>query len=1169
MDFSDLLSGYEPYEALVGSVRTHNTPVSISGITSACIPHLSFQLNSQTGGNMLILTYSDTEARQIAMQLGQFGANAFYFPAKEYIFYNIETTNHQNEHERLAAVDALAHGSNIAVVASVEAAAGYTADRTLLDGYTFTAQTGGEYDTQELVKKLVAMGYVREDIAEGKGQFSLRGGILDIFPSNARMPVRIEFFGDEIDTIRTFDPYTQRSEENIASVRVAPAAETLFSDKTRSDIIAAIKKQLRCAAKSGIADEDAQRAAAELSADAENFSERVHFPAEDKYIPMIYKKLPTIFDYFSGDDTVMVIDSKRIKERAESLEREKSEMLFDLSKKGSLIAGMSGYWLGYSEMIKKINSKNAVVAEPFSHVRGDIQYKRLLEFSAKETPSFHGKIEYMYDDVKEYIARGVRVVILASNRGRGENITGVLNDKGIKAVYLHDSRTFADDAVTVLRGSLSHGFEYPDAGVAVISDKEIFDIKKRKPSRKAENTNRIKSFSDISEGDYVVHQSHGIGIYAGTQKITVNGVTKDYLKIKYRGTDLLYVPTDQLDMLYKYTKTSDREIKLNGLGGSEWSRTKQRVKKATGEMAKQLIALYSERERAQGFSFSPDTNWQREFEDTFLYQETEDQLRSIAEVKADMESRRPMDRLLCGDVGFGKTEVAIRAAFKAVADSKQVAYLCPTTVLAMQHYETFVKRMEKFPIKVEMLSRFRTPAQQAKILKGLKTGEIDIIIGTHKILGKDVKFKDLGLLVIDEEQRFGVAHKEKMKELKKNIDVLTMTATPIPRTLHMSMVNIRDMSVLAEPPENRYPVQTFVLEDNPEVIIDAMKNELSRGGQVYYLHNRVRGIYSTAEWIKSKIPEARVAVGHGQMKERELEDIMYDMVNGDTDILVCTTIIETGLDIPNANTIIIENADKMGLAQLYQLRGRVGRSNKIAYAYMTYRRDTVLTEEAEKRLRAVKEFTEFGSGFKIAMRDLEIRGAGNILGAEQHGHMDAVGYDMYCRLLRESVREAQGAASEEDIVVSVEIDADAFISEKYIPSSDQRIAMYKRIASIENDDDSYDIRDELIDRYGDIPRACDNIIEIACMKAQAKKAGICAVAQKGRTLKLTFAKGMLDAALVMELNRRIHSGIKLSSSEEPTVTMFISESKDPIAKIRSCIATVIECRDTVKQGGEA
>jgi len=794
----------------------------------------------------------------------------------------------------------------------------------------------------------------------------------------------------------------------------------------------------------------------------------------------------------------------------------------------------------------------------------DYQYKAIFNFTTKTTVGFHGKVEYLYDDLAAWRRDGATVVILAGNRARGENLAGVLNDKGIACRFVTGVPEFEKGEVIVARGELRKGFEYPQIGFVLISDQEIFENSRKKRARKIENTNRIKSYTDINVGDYVVHQTHGIGQYAGIQKMVVGGVTKDYLKIQYQGTDSLYVPVDQMDMLYKYVGSTEKQLKLNKLGGTDWTKTKAKVKNSTKDMAKQLVALYAEREKTRGFAFSSDTPWQRDFEDTFLYSETDDQLRSIEEVKQDMENIKPMDRLLCGDVGYGKTEVALRAAFKAATDSKQVAYLCPTTILAMQHYDTFVRRMENFPIKIQMLSRFRTPAQQKTILKQLKTGEIDIIIGTHRILQKDLEFKDLGLLIIDEEQRFGVADKERLKEMKKNVDVLSMTATPIPRTLHMAMISVRDMSLLETPPENRYPVQTYVLEQSEAILVDAMKKELSRGGQVFYLYNRVQGIYRTAQWIQKMIPEAAVAVGHGKMKENELEDIMYDMVNGKTDILVCTTIIETGLDIPNANTIIIENADRMGLAQLYQLRGRVGRSNRSAYAYLTYRKDGVLSDTAEKRLRAIKEFTEFGSGFKIAMRDLEIRGAGNILGSEQHGHMDAVGYDMYCKLLKESVDEVRGVRTAENTEVAIDVDMDAYIPENYIASHGQRIEIYKKIAALENEEDVSEITDELIDRFGDVPQAVSNLIEIAAVKAAARRAWVYEISAKGNKAVLHFTEGALQAETVLALIGRFPQNISVGASEQPVLTYKNDDPKKLLGNIKFILQAIIELQTAEK-----
>lgn len=1158
MQFSQLLERYDAYRDVTSHLD--KTPVNISGIVEAAQPHLvsSLCVNQQCSG--LVVTYSDMEAKLFAQDLEFFYDNVLYFPSKEYVFYNIETTGHQNEHQRLSVLERVVYAKEpFIVVASLDALMQYTADTQTFLTSSLTFTLGARFDLELLSSQLVQMGYTREDLVEGRGQFSIRGGILDVFAPQMEYPVRIEFFDDETDSIRSFDPDSQRSLDKLDSVTIIPAVEAVYTKSKRAEIIKTLEKQLKKAKDEYFIET--------VKTDIENFNERHYFPSVDKYVSMIYDHIPSLPDYLDKDSLVFLIDPKRLSERGKTFGWEKGEIITELKEKGVLPPGKMEFWKDYQSLLGDLLQFRVVAADVLSHTSTEIKYRYLVSFTTKTTVSFHGKIDYLYDDLKRWQEKKTTVVILAQSRGRAENLTGVLKEKGIPCRYESEQPLFEEGQVVVVRGALNKGFEYPEINFVLISDHEIFEAQKSRTRRKIENTNRIKSYTDISVGDYVVHQSHGIGQYMGTQKMVVGGITKDYLKIKYHGTDHLYVPIDQLNLLYKYVGNTDKQLKLNKLGGSDWNKTKQRVRAATADMAKQLIALYAAREKTKGFAFSPDTAWQREFEDTFPYQETEDQMRSIEEVKQDMESSRPMDRLLCGDVGYGKTEVALRAAFKAVNDSKQVAYLCPTTILAMQHYNTFCRRMENFPVRVEMLSRFRTAAQQKKILKQLKSGEIDVLIGTHRLLQKDVVFKDLGLLIVDEEQRFGVAHKERLKEMKQNIDVLTMTATPIPRTLHMAMINVRDMSVLSQPPENRYPVQTYVLEDNPFVITDAIKNELARGGQVYYLFNRVQGIYRKAEWIKSQVPGARVSVGHGKMKEDELEDIMYDMVNGESDVLVCTTIIETGLDIPNANTIIIENADKMGLAQLYQLRGRVGRSNRAAYAYLTYRRDGMLSDVAQKRLRAVKEFTEFGSGFKIAMRDLEIRGAGNILGAQQHGHMDSVGYDMYCKLLKESVDEAQGKKVREELPVTIDLDIDAYLPEEYIKNHNQRIDLYKKIAAIETEDDRFEIEDELIDRYGDIPRAAQNVIEVATVKILAKQAGIFEVTQKNDRNRLTlkFEEGVLDASIIMELDKKYPERIRIVSAEKPELQLLLREKKDIIQHVRTLLTQVAGLRKTEEE----
>lgn len=1152
MDFSNLLEKYSEYERLSEGLK--KPPVSIAGVVESAQPQLIYQLTK--GGSALVVTYSDMEARQLFGDIKFFSDNVYSYPSKEYVFYRVDAAGHSAEHERLAALSALAENKGCIVVASLEACLEYTLPPEVFKANVIKIDMDGKYEPTELAEKLVLSGYSREELVEGKGQISLRGGILDIFPPNADNPVRIEFFDNEIDSMRTFDVISQRSVENIESITIAPCSE-MIPPKDKTGIIKKIDKEIQRLKKA-----EKQEAADELADDRDMIKDGESFAHIDRYVSLFYDAIPCIADYVPEDGFVYLIEPKRLNERAKSLEWEQGEMISDLYEKDILTMKNLKFWYDYRDFAANVSKKTLVSLNVLNHTTLDYQYNQIFNFNTKTTLSLHGKTEYLLDDLARWQKDGYTVVILAGSESRGKNIAGYIAEKGFDAEYSEKADNIKKDFVNVAKGSISKGFEYPDIKLVLISDKEIFEPgKKRKYKQK--NADRIKSYNDLSIGDYVVHQAHGIGKYLGIKQMNVNKVIKDYLKIQYHGTDVLYVPVDQMDQLYKYIGNTDVELKLNKLGGSDWTKAKTKVKKATKDIAKQLIALYAARERSKGYAFSGDTPWQKDFEDEFPYQETDDQLQSIAEVKQDMESDRPMDRLLCGDVGYGKTEIALRAAFKAAADSKQVAYLCPTTVLAMQHYNTFCSRMEDFPIRVAMLSRFRTPAQQKKILKQVRTGEVDVLIGTHRILQKDVEFKDLGLLIIDEEQRFGVSDKERLKELKKNIDVLSMTATPIPRTLHMSMINVRDMSVLETPPENRYPVQTYVLEQNQAVLADAMKRELARGGQVFYLYNRIQGIFRTAEWIKKMIPEARVAVGHGRMNEEELENVMYDMVNGDTDILVCTTIIETGLDIPNANTIIIENADRMGLAQLYQLRGRVGRSNRSAFAYFTYKRDGVLSDVAQKRLSAIKEFTEFGSGFKIAMRDLEIRGAGNLLGAQQHGHMDAVGYDMYCKLLKESVDEEQGVESKE-INTQLDLQVDAYIPERYIKNHNQRIDVYKQIASLETDEDESEIIDELCDRYGAPPRAVRTLIEVAKLKSAARSLGITMLSEKGDKLTVIFADDMLDSNVVIGLMKKMPERIKIVSGTQPKIIFRLNSGDGIISNIKFLLQSIFELKNEQK-----
>ena len=1156
MNLLNILEGYTPYESIVKNLS--NTPISVSGIAETAHP----QLISSVGGNKapkLVVTYSDMESQTVLRDLRLYTDKAVMFPSKDYTFYNIESMGRGKENSRLLVLDKILTDPETVVVASVEALLTYTAQKDKFREAVIELVSGSEISTDDFTKSLVEMGYKREEMIEGVGQFSLRGGILDVFPPNCENPVRIEFWGDEVDSIREFEVESQRTIENIDSVRIIPATEALYTPKLRDEIILELERRLESAKKSKKANDEYIK---NLEMDIELFRENFLFPSVDKYISLIYGRIPRLTDYFSSDSVVFIPDPKRICEGIKTTLWAREEAVTALQESGILGEGRADYYVAEDEIIKDLSKMKLVALEVLSHTKNAFTYKHLESFVSKTTVSFHGKLEYLYEDLENWQKNGYTVVILAQTRGRCENLCGVFNDRGIKA-RICDNGEFDKGETVIMRGNGSGGYEYPDIKFVLVCEDEIFKSGKSRERRRKDNANRIKSYNDINVGDYVVHAGHGIGEYVGLQKMTVDGISKDYLKVQYRGSDVLYVPVDQLDLLYKYGgKSEDKTVKLNRLGTQEWTRQKRKVKESTDKLAKELISLYAQREEVVGHAFSEDTPWQREFEDTFSFNETTDQLRSIEEVKADMEKRTPMDRLLCGDVGFGKTEIALRAAFKAVCDSKQVAYLCPTTILAMQHYETFVSRMADFPVTVEMLSRFRTPREQKEIIKKLKEGRIDIVIGTHRLLSEDIKFKDLGLLIVDEEQRFGVAHKERIKALKTNVDVLTMTATPIPRTLHMAMTSIRDMSVLTEPPQNRYPVQTYALEFNEAIVLDAIKKELSRGGQVFYLYNRVQGIYHKAQWLKEKFPDVNVAVGHGKMNETELEDIMYDMVNGTTQILVCTTIIETGLDIPNANTIIIENADRMGLAQLYQLRGRVGRSNRTAYAYLTYQRDKILSPEAQKRLSAIREFTEFGSGFKIAMRDLEIRGAGNMLGSEQHGHMDNVGYDMYCKILSESVKEAKGIKVSGKDTVAVDITINAYIPESYIPSANQRIDMYKRIAAIETEDDEFEVQDELTDRFGDMPKSVLNLIAVAGLKPVAADIGCNEIIEKGRTVTLKFNEGILSPEIVFGLDNKFPSRVKVLSGDVPALTVTMKDNDGtPLQFVKKLLTLIKELQN--------
>ena len=1108
--FYGLLDGLEGYSDTKKSIL-ENKNVCLSGVSGSAKAHVLFSLLKETDTHScLIITPDEISAKQLYRDLTFLcDERVMVFPEREYMFYDLDSSSNETTVQRISVLDRAARKGGI-VITTAAAAIKPVLPKKLLEKYTFTLSEADILDMDDFSKNLVLAGYSACDTVEGAGQFAVRGGLIDVFPITSECPYRIDMFGDEIDTIRSFDCFTQLSGDRVKSIIIPPAYEILYDYETAARISDKLK--------------------AADNPDWEKFSERHYFPSNDKYIPEIYPELPLIFEYFSG---LFVFDEPlNIREKAENTGFELMKTIEAMYERNELCGVQGDFYTDYHELVRK--SKGCILSLcEFLQSGADIPYKTLASVQVKTEGTYNGNTKMLCEDLKLYMKQGSRVVLFSGGYARGLNLSESLKNEGIAAEFSENPEAEIK-GVMITPGSLSGGFEYPGLKLVFISDRDVFK-KAGKKKRTVSKKNAVSSISDLTPGDYVVHINHGVGKYLGQELITAGGVTKDYLKLQYGGSDFLYVPATQLDMIHKYVGGKE-QLKLNRLGGKEWKNTKSKVKASCEELAKGLIKLYAERESIKGHQFSSDTAWQQEFEESFPYTETPDQLKSIEEVKADMEKSSPMDRLLCGDVGYGKTEVAIRAAFKCVMDGMQVAYLAPTTVLALQHFNTFRERMADFAVRVEMLSRFRTPAQQKKIVEMVNNGQIDVLIGTHRILQKDLKFPNLGLLIIDEEQRFGVKHKERMKEIKTNVDVLTMTATPIPRTLHMSMIGIRDISTINTPPKDRYPVRTYVLEQNMSIVRDAIVREISRGGQVYYLFNRVEGISAAAKRISELVPSASVSFAHGQMREGELERIMIDVAEGNIDVLVCTSIIETGLDIPNANTIIIEDADRLGLSQLYQLRGRVGRSDKMAYAYLMYKKDKVLSEVARKRLAALRDFTEFGSGFKIALRDLEIRGAGNVLGPQQHGHMDSVGYELYCMMLEDEIRRQKGEAS---VIsdVTIDLDIDAFIPKTYIKNNDTRIDIYSRIAKISSEADYNEMEDELRDRFGEYTTAVSNLLEIALLKNVASGVGISEIRQIGTNIVFYFKNAAPETIGMASLAAGYFKGrVLVSAGARPAMT---------------------------------
>lgn len=1086
-------------------LRSGSKRISMSGLSGTRRAFWIAALAQQDGRPIVVISSDGTKARELLDDLKNFTDKVLYYPVLQPILYNQMVHSMETEGERIRVLDALLTGNADIVVTSIQALMFPVMPVQRYKKNTRIIGLGEEMEMEDVIKGLIDAGYGREQMIEGAGQFSVRGGILDVF-SPAGQPFRIEFFGDQIDSIRRVEISTQRSVENVSKIRIPPCREILVQQHEVESIIKNmdldLERAVKVLEKAGRYD-DAGELEGELEEIKSSIRTRTAGRAIDNYW-MYGCETSDFFEYTRSGCMVVLDNPVRVSEAAKGFYADFMNHFKDRLERARVLDKQRKRIYDHVEVDRLLERIPVVEITDILKGKGDPH-----SFSTRAMNLYHGKLPLAIEEIERLKKEGYLVTVVVSSGSRAKTVVEELKKKEIYPVVVSDThrKGFLAGEVVIDTGIIKEGFLYPEERIAVLSDNDIFGTskKKKKPASRASEEG-VGIFTELNPGDYVVHENQGIGIYKGIHQLKVEGIKRDYIKIEYRGGDMLYLPTYQSHLIQKYVGAEGKRVRVSKMGGKEWAKTKAGVKGAIEDMARELLKLYAAREAVKGYAFSRDSVWQNQFDDLFPFEETPDQIRCIDEIKKDMERRRPMDRLLCGDVGYGKTEVAMRAAFKAVMDGKQIAMLVPTTILAQQHYNTFRQRMEQFPVNIEMISRFRTAGQQQEIIRLLKEGNIDIIIGTHRLLQRDVYFKDLGLLIIDEEQRFGVRHKEIIKELKKNVDVLTLTATPIPRTLHMSMVGIRDMSVLLDPPEDRFPVETYIVEYNDQLIKDAILKELDRNGQVYFVHNRVNSIVKIARQLEVLVPEAAVGIAHGQMDERSLERVMMDFFEKKYDVLLCTTIIENGLDMPNVNTLIVTDSDRLGLSQMYQLRGRVGRSSRLAYAYFTYKKNKVLTEAAEKRMKAIKEFTEFGSGFKIAMRDLEIRGAGNILGPEQHGHMMTVGYDMYCKLLDQTVKELKGLPVEEKVETLLDIKADAYIPKDYIQDEKQKVEIYRRIASIENMEDYSDVLEELMDRFGEPTASVINLLVMAYIKSLCQRLGITGIEQKSSNIIIQFGQ---------------------------------------------------------------
>lgn len=1138
--FVEPLKSLGAFSDMLKLARKEKGLYSVTGCIDAQKPHMMYAC-SDGKKNTIIVTFHEQKAKELYEDYRFFNREVVYFPAKDVLFYQSDIRGNVLTAERMRAWKAIHEKERVTVITTFDALMNTQTPPEKLWNCLLTLMPGEEVQLEEIVKQLVRMGYEKEYQVETMGQFALRGGILDIFPLTEENPVRIEMWGDEIDTIRTFDTESQKSIESIDGITIYPACELVLTEEEKQ---AGIEKLLKEAKKTSdklrkeMKTEEAHRMLIGAEEKAEEWGELSIYAGMDAYLSYFCEERIGLLDYFSPEETFLFFDElSRCTERGKQTELEFSESMKHRLEKGYILPGQMKELFLEKEIIGKCNQFSSISFAALDTKANGLKQQGTFAIHVKSVNSYNSSFELLVKDLKKYKKNHYKVILLSGSRTRAKRLAQDLLEEGLNSFYTEDyDHELLEGQIMVCQASVHRGYEYPLLQFAVITETDIFGGEKKKKKRhRTYEGEKIQSFTDLNVGDYVVHENHGLGVYKGIEKIEVDKTLKDYIKIEYAGGSNLYILATQLEMIQKYAGKDAKKPKLNRLGGQEWTKTKSRVRGAVKEIAADLVKLYALREEKNGFVYGPDTVWQREFEELFPFEETEDQVLAIEDTKRDMESTKIMDRLICGDVGYGKTEVAIRAAFKAVQEGKQVAYLAPTTILAQQIYNTFSQRMQDFPVRVDLMCRFRSSAEMKSTVEGLKKGQVDVVVGTHRILSKDVEFKDLGLLVVDEEQRFGVTHKEKIKQMKTNVDVLTLTATPIPRTLHMSLIGIRDMSVLEEPPMDRLPIQTYVMEYNEEMVREAINRELARDGQVFYVYNKVKDIDDVTTKIQALVPEANVAFAHGQMKERELERIMYRFINGEIDVLVSTTIIETGLDISNVNTMIIHDADNMGLSQLYQLRGRVGRSNRTAYAFLMYRRNKMLKEVAEKRLAAMKEYSELGSGFKIAMRDLEIRGAGNLLGAEQSGHMEAVGYDLYCKMLNEAVKEAKGVAVEEKFETSIDISTDAFIPPTYVSNELQKLDIYKRIAGIETEEEVEEMLEELIDRFGEPPKSVQNLLAIARLKFMAHGLYVKEVIQKSTELKLVmYEKAKINPAYIPQVVQNLAPFLK-----------FVADAQNP------------------------